>query len=168
MDKIKNLHLKNMMIKISMIFVMLFSLNAMAQEKIVQDFNLDSIKDTLYYKCYRVQDTIQEPMCKVEIITGKFNKKYSFNIYYVGSPSISSHGKGNVYLFDWTKDTEYTQEYDYSKKYDDWILTRDEQLLKYENDKEESSLPKGYLLGVSGKKYPIKRRPALKKRTQRK
>lgn len=171
MDKIKNLHLKNMMINKSnyiLILLFTFSFSLSGQQKIIQDFNLDNIKDTMYINCNDSGHTDGQPYCEVEIITGKFNKKYNFNIYHVGSPTIGSYGKGNIYLFDWTKDTEYTQEYDYSKKYDDWILTRDEQLLKYENDKEESSLPKGYLLGISGKEYPIKKKQPTKKRIQRK
>lgn len=169
MGKIKNLHLKNMMInKFNYIFILLFTFSVYGQQKIVQDFNLDNIKDTMYVNCSDSRHTDGQPNCEVEIITGKVNKKYSFNVYYVGSPTIGSYGKGNIYLFDWTKDTEYTQEYNYSKKYDDWILTVDEQLLKYENDKEESTLPKDYVLGISGKEYPIKRKPVLKKRMQRK
>lgn len=168
MDKIKKLHLKNRMIKVSIIFMMLFSLNALAQEKIVQDFNLDGIKDTLYYKCFKYEENIDGPYCKIEIITGGLKKKYTYNLEYIGDPILDTCGNGCISLYTWTKDTEYTQEYNYSKKYDDWILTVDEQLLKYENDKEESTLPKDYVVGISGKEYPIKRKPVLKKRMQRK
>ncbi|MDQ0593996.1 alpha-D-ribose 1-methylphosphonate 5-phosphate C-P lyase [Chryseobacterium ginsenosidimutans] len=62
-----------------------------------------------------------------------------------------------VSLYDDAKDTEYTQEYNYSKKYDNWILMIDETVYNYENGKMENNLPKNYLLGIDGKKYPIQK-----------
>ena len=88
---------------------------------------------------------------------GGTKKTYLFNLEYVAHATIGSYGPGNLYLFDWSKDTEYTQEYNYSKIHDDWILSRDEELLKYENDKEVNKLSDKYLIGVSGKRYPIKK-----------
>lgn len=65
-------------------------------------------------------------------------------------------------LFDDAGDTEYLQEYNYSKKYDDWILTRDEEVLKYENNKEVNKLSDVNLIGISGKKYKIKKMTKIK------
>lgn len=152
-----------MMIKLFTFYLIFIHPNVTFGQEIVQDFNLDNIKDSLYYKCYQVQDSINTPTCKIEIKLGKSNK---INVYYLGYISdamIGSYGKGNIYLFDSSKDTEYTKEYNYSKKYRDWILTKDEELLKYENNKEINNLPKKYLLGISGKKYPTQKRIIRKK-----
>lgn len=69
---------------------------------------------------------------------------------------------GCMSLFDDAGDTEYLQEYNYSKKYDDWILTRDEEVLKYENNKEVNKLSDVNLIGISGKKYKIKKMTKIK------
>lgn len=162
MEKIIKKHLKNMMINnkefyLGFLFFLLPIYNQ-SQTKIVQDFNLDNIKDILYYKCYEVQDSIKEPICKIKIILGKSKRKYSFNLKYISDAMIGSYGKGSIYLFDSSKDTEYTQEYNYSKKYNDWILTLDEVRYNYQNGKVENNLSKKYNLGISGKKYLINRK----------
>lgn len=162
MEKTIKKHLKNMMIN-NMEFYLgflffLFPLYNQAQTKIVQDFNLDNIKDALYYKCEEVQDSIQEPVCKIKIILGKSKREYNFKLEYISDAMVGSYGKGSIYLFDSSKDTEYTQEYNYSKKYDNWILTIDETHYNYENGKIENNLPKDYLLGIDGRKYTIVRK----------
>ncbi|WP_312392702.1 hypothetical protein [Chryseobacterium sp.] len=136
---------------IGLLFVYMFSYS----QKIVDDFNGDNIKDTLNYKCYRVGEieNIFDPTCKIKLRLGKTNKLYNFNLSYISYPVITNCGKGCISLYDDAKDTEYTQEYHYSKKYDDWILTLDETLYNYQKGKIESNLSKNYKLGISGKKY---------------
>lgn len=153
MDRVRKQHLKNMMIRIKLIFFLQFSVYMMAQKEIIQDLNLDGIKDTLRYKCYKVEDTIKEPVCKVEIKTGKFDRKYKFNLNFVGYPVIMSCGSGCISFFDSSEDTEYTREYNYCKKYDDWLLTKDEEFLKYKDNEMINNFDKKYLIGLSGKKY---------------
>ncbi|KIA82624.1 hypothetical protein [Kaistella jeonii] len=163
MEKIIKALSKNTMINKTAVFTtFLFANLIFGQNKIVQDFNLDNVKDVMNYKCFRVQDFITEPYCQVTIVLGKTNKKYIFNLGYVSDPTIGSYGRGNIYLFDSSDDTEYTREYNYSKKYCDWILTSDVELLKYKNDKEVSLLPKKYLVGIGGKKYPILKKKSKK------
>ncbi|WP_267406942.1 MULTISPECIES: hypothetical protein [unclassified Chryseobacterium] len=146
--------LKNMMTNSFIILFILMANILNAQKKIIQDFNSDKIKDVLIYKCFKYETNLDTPYCKIDIQLGKVKKKYTFNLEYIGDPIIDQCGDGCISLYSWTKDTEYTEEYIYSKKYDDWILTTDEQLLKYENNKIESMLPKDHLLGISGKEYP--------------
>lgn len=75
---------------------------------------------------------------------------------------VDTYGTGCISLFDDGGDTEYLQEYNYSKKYDDLILTRDEEVLKYENNKEVNKLSDVYLIGISEKKYKIKKMTKIK------
>lgn len=138
-------------------------------QKIVADLNSDKVNDTLNYKCYRAfeyKDYI-EPTCELVLKLGLTSKLYRFNLDYMNYPVISTCGSGCISIYDSSKDTEYTREYQYIKKYDDWVLTRDEDLLRYENDKKINNIPKDYLLGISERKYPILKRK-IKKKSQRK
>lgn len=144
----------NKMVKGIMIFLIPFL--SQAQKKIVSDFNLDKIKDTLTYNCDDKTNAAGQPNCMIDIIMGKSKKKYMFNLEYISYPIISDCGSGCISFYDGSKDTEYTQEYNYSKKYDDWILTIDETRYNYENGRVENNLPKKYLLGITGKKYSKK------------
>lgn len=144
--------------KIFGIFVFIYCYSY--SQQIVADFNNDKINDTLNYKCYRVgeiKNTI-EPTCKITLKIAKRNKLYNFNLPYVSFPVITNCGNGCISLYDDAKDTEYTQEYTYYPKYDNWILTMDETLYNYENGKIENNLPKKYLIGIDGKKYKKKLR----------
>lgn len=149
--------LKNMTIN-SSIFValLLFSGKSLAQKNIVEDLNMDGVNDTLIYKCEKTIEIQGQPFCIIEIKNGKCKKNYKFNLHYVNWPLIDTCGPGCISLFDDGGDTEYNQEYNYSKKYDDWILTRDDELLKYEDNKEVNKLSDQYLIGITGKKYRIK------------
>ncbi|WP_265429374.1 hypothetical protein [Chryseobacterium sp. YIM B08800] len=159
MEKNRRQNLRNMMINRIVIFIVLiFSSIMFGQQKIIQDFNMDKVKDTLYYKCDKFVNTQGQPFCEVEIKIGKCNKKYNFKVYYVNFPIIDECGSGCILIYDDAGDTEYSQEFNYSKKYNDWILTKDEELLKYENDKTVNLLSKKYLLGISGKKYLLNKK----------
>lgn len=144
-----------MMIKKTSMLVLLFVYIFSYSQKIIDDFNGDNIKDTLNYKCYKVGEieNIIEPTYKLILKISKTGKLYKFDLPCVSDPVISSCGKGCISLYDDAKGTEYTQEYKYSKKYNDWILTLDETRYNYENGKVENDLPKKYKLGISGKKY---------------
>ena len=128
-------------------------------QQIIADFNNDKVKDTLNYKCFRIGEIkdIVEPTCKLTLELRNLNKVYHFDLPYVYYPVISNCGNGCISLYDNAKDTEYTQEYNYSKKYDNWILTIDETRYNYENGKVENNLPRDYLLGIDGRKYTIVR-----------
>lgn len=161
MEKITKIHLQNSMInKIIFLVTGFFSFIAQSQQVIFEDLNADKIKDTLSYKCYKVDSSlgISEPTCKCKVVTGKFNKKYNFSIFYISDITISSCGTGCISIFDTSKDTEYTNEYLYNKKYDNWILIKNETRYNYENGKAENNLPKNYLLGIDGKKYTFYRK----------
>ncbi len=80
-------------------------------------------------------------------------KKYEFVLYYAGHPIIDTCGSGCISLYDDGKDTEYTQEYTYMEKYDNWVLTKNEILYNYENGKIEDALSKDYWEGINGEKY---------------
>ena len=158
MEKLIKENLKNMMINkiyfylsIILFFLPLF---IKAQVKIEADFNSDDVKDILLYECSPSKNTLGQPYCRVKIINGKSNKKHEFILYYVGYPIIDTCGDGCISLYDDAKDTEYTQEYIYMEKYDNWILTKDEVLYNYKNGKIENTLPKDYLEGINGEKYP--------------
>lgn len=137
-----------------------------AQVKIEADFNSDSINDILLYECYKVEETIQEPICKVQITDGKLNKKYEFTLHYVGYPIIDTCGDGCISLYDDAKDTEYTREYTYKEKFDNWILTKNEVLYNYKNGKIENTLPEDYLEGINGERYPITKNCRNKNKTK--
>ncbi len=144
--------------KIRIIYMLFFSAFIYSQE-VVGDFNNDKIDDTLIYKCYKVGEVqeINEPACKVTLVLGKSKKQYSFDLKYVASPVISNCGPGCILFYDASADTEYTQEYTYFPKYNNWILTKDETLYKDENGKIENNIPKNYLLSIDNKKYPMKK-----------
>lgn len=134
------------------ITLFVFSL-ASAQKKIIANFNNDTIKDTLFFNFNDIENSKGQPYCKVEIITGKLNKKYNFNLYYVGFPIIDNCGDGCISLFDSTKDTEYTQEYTFCPKYDTWILSKDETYDRIRDEIVQDNLPKDYYLSIDEKKY---------------
>lgn len=145
---------------------MFFSTLFYAQEVVVGDFNNDKIDDTLAYKCYKVGEMkeITEPTCKATLVLGKSKKNYNFNLNYVSSPVISSCGAGCIMLYDASPDTEYTQEYTYFPKYDNWMLTKDQTLYKDEDGKIENNMPKNYLLSIDDKKYSMKKTHRTSKR----
>jgi len=148
-----------MMIKKISILALLFVFILSYSQKIVNDFNGDNIKDNLSYKCYKVDEIkgITEPTCELILsLKGKSNKSFKFYLPYVGDPIITDCGKGCISLFDSSKDTEYLSEYTYIKKYNDWILTKNETM--YSNGKVENDIPKKYKLGISGKKYLLIKR----------
>lgn len=151
--------------KVNIIGIIFCSAFFNAQE-VVGDFNNDKIDDTLIYKCYKVGEIqeINEPTCKATLILGKSKKQYSFNLNYVASPVISNCGPGCIMLYDASADTEYTQEYTYFPKYNNWILTKDETLYKDENGKIENNIPKNYLLSIDNKKYPMKKNTRFSKK----
>lgn len=159
MERKRRQYLRNMMTNKILIYTILMFSNIMfSQQMIIQDFNMDKVKDILYFKCENSSELPGQPFCKTQIKIGKSNKKYTFKIYYVNFPTIDTCGDGCISVFDDGGDTEYSQEFNYSKKYDDWILTKDEELLKYENDKTVNKLSKKYLMGISGKKYlPVRK-----------
>lgn len=144
--------------KIAMVFSILMSVFLYSQE-IISDFNNDKIDDKLAYKCYKVGEVkdINEPTCRVILRLGKLEKSYSFDLTYVYSPVISSCGSGCILLFDASPDTEYTQEFTYFKKYNNWILTKDQTLYKDDNGKIVNNLPEKYFLSIDNKKYPMGR-----------
>ncbi|MCS4302471.1 hypothetical protein [Chryseobacterium sp. BIGb0232] len=144
--------------KINIICITFFSAFLYSQE-VVGDFNNDKIDDTLTYKCYKVGEIkeINEPTCKAVLVLGQSKKRYDFNLNYVSSPVISNCGPGCILLYDASADTEYTQEYTYFPKYNNWILTKDETLNKDEDGKIENNIPKNYLLSIDNKKYPMKK-----------
>jgi hypothetical protein len=151
--------------KMNIICILFFSAFFYGQE-VVGDFNNDKIDDTLLYKCYKVGEIkeINEPTCKATLVLGKSKKQYSFDISYVASPVISNCGPGCILVYDAAPDTEYTQEYTYFPKYNNWILTKDETLYKDENGKIENNIPKNYLLSIDNKKYPLKKNTKSSKR----
>ncbi|SDI13489.1 hypothetical protein [Chryseobacterium jejuense] len=156
--------------KINIICVTFFSAFFYGQE-VIDDFNNDKINDTLTYKCYKAGELkeINEPTCKAVLVLGKSKKDYNFNISYVSSPVISNCGAGCISVFDAAPDTEYTQEYTYFPKYDNWILTKNQTLYKDENGKIENNVSKKYLLSIDNKKYPMKKNHrALKRKTSKK
>lgn len=106
---------------------------------------------------WKTSEIQEQPFCVIEIQNGKCKKNYKFDLKYVKRLLVGTCGPGCMSLFDDVGDTEYLQEYNYSKKYDDWILTRDQEVLKYENNKEVNKLSDVYLTGISGKKYKIKK-----------
>lgn len=152
--------------KIAMVFSMLMSFFLYSQE-IISDFNNDKIDDILTYKCYRVGEAkdINEPTCRVILKLGKSEENRRFDLTYVSSPVISNCGSGCILLFDASPDTEYTQEFTYFKKYNNWILTKDQTLYKDDNGKIVDNLPEKYLLSIDNKKYPIGK-ACKKKETQ--
>ncbi|WP_153935401.1 hypothetical protein [Riemerella anatipestifer] len=153
MEKTIRIPSKNLTIN-SVVVVICFFYNFLyAQEKIVDYFDSDKIKDTLYYKC--ISSTV-EPNCNIRIETGKTQKKHEFDIPFVGNVIITNCGQGCISFYDDAKDTEYTQEYRYYPKYNNWILTLDETMYNYENGRIESNLQKKYLIGIDGKKIKIK------------
>lgn len=155
MEKTAKIHLKNLMINSIIILLCFFCNFLQAQEKIIDYFDSDKIKDTLYYKCI---SNIDEPNCNIRIRIGKTKKIYEFNLPYIGYATITNCGQGCISLYDDAKDTEYTQEYTYSRKYDNWILTMNETMYNYKSGKIENNLPKKYLLGIDGEKYKKKMR----------
>ena len=150
---------KNLMIK-SKVFLCLFGVsNFMFSQELKFDFNSDTIEDNLTYKCYKAYEYKEyvEPTCELVLKLGSTGKVYKFNLNYVYYPIISDCGTGCISMYDSSKDSEYTQEYQYMKKYDDWILVKDVAFLKYENREEINNLPMEYKLGISGRKYCIKK-----------
>jgi hypothetical protein len=155
--------------KIAMVFSMLMSFFLYSQE-IISDFNNDKIDDTLKYKCYRVGEVkdINKPTCRVILKLGKSEKNRSFDLAYVSSPVISSCGSGCILLFDASPDTEYTQEFTYFKKYNNWILTKDQTFYKDDNGKIVNNLSKKYFLSIDNEKYPIGKACKKKKPNEKK
>jgi len=138
--------------KVIMLFFCFISSHFFSQ-KIIEDFNNDTIKDTLTYKCYRVDASknINEPICKCKITLGVKKKEYDFILPYVSDITISSCGAGCISVYDASKDTELIEEYFYNKKYDDWILRNKELNEKYRN--KTKNKPKKYLISISSRKF---------------
>lgn len=149
--------------KIFIIYTLLTSIYFFSQ-RIINDFNVDRIKDTIDYKCYKAYElkNISEPVCKIILKIGKSGQIYQFDLSYVAYAVINDCGNGCISLFDASKDTEYTSEYLYNKKYNNWILVKNETRYNYENGRTENYLPKNYLLGIDRKKYMLQKKKLKK------
>ena len=139
---------------LSMIFFIAINTFSYSQ-KVFGDFNNDNINDTLYYKCYNVGDIegITEPTCNIKIVLGKENRIYNYNINYISHVTISSCGAGCISVYDSSKDTEYSQEYLYCSRYNNWILTKDETYDRTRDEIVQENLPEDYFLSIDNKKY---------------
>lgn len=101
--------------KIILSLTLLISAVFFGQEKIIKDFNMDRVQDTMYFKCKKSLEIEGQPFCETQIKIGKSKKIYMFKIFYVNFPVIDTCGEGCISVFDDADDTEYYREFKYSK-----------------------------------------------------
>lgn len=147
----------------SLCILFLISFKTNAQDNVIIDyFDYDNVKDTLYYDINPITDSKAiEPTISIKIILNASEKVYQFQTPYISNPIIGNCGVGCISIYNSSKDTEYYDEYHYSNKFDNWILKISKTHELYEDNSTVSNLPKDYFLGLDGTEY----RKCLKKKS---